>query len=110
MASNERSRLMLAGTLQGMPIMQQIDSFDPPSIEKEMQNARGGRFAVDQIMVGLKEMEATLTINGPGWQLLKPLGVKENDSIMLDIREAGKTTDGETVYTYHSLGGRLMSI
>ena len=110
MANNERSRLMLAGTLQGMPIMQQIESFEPPTIEKEMKSVRGGRFAPDKIMTGLKEMEASITIYGVGGILLKVLGVLEGGTVMLDVREAGKTTGGDTTSTYHSIGGRLISV
>lgn len=110
MANNERSRLMLAGTLQYMPIMQQIESFEPPTIEKEMKSVRGGRFAADKIMTGLKEMEASITINGIGGVLLKELGVKDGGTVLLDVREAGKTTNGDTTSTFHSIGGRLISV
>lgn len=110
MANNERSRLMLAGTLQGMPIMQQIESFEPPTIEKEMKSVRGGRFAADKIMTGLKEMETSITINGAGWAMLKAIGVQEGDNVLLDVREAGKTTSGDTTSTHHSIGGRLISV
>lgn len=110
MANNERSRLMIAGTLQGMPIMQQIESFEAPTVEKEMKTVRGGRFAPDKIMTGLKEMEASISINGAGFAMLKAIGVQEGDTVLLDVREAGKTTDGNTTSTHHSIGGRLISV
>ena len=110
MAKTEKARYIIAGTANGLPIMDQIEQFTPPKIEKDMQTVRGGRFAADKIMTGLKELGATLQLNGPEMLIKKSLGVAAGDGFLLDVRESGRDKDGGTWSTWYLLAGEIESI
>jgi phage tail tube protein FII len=38
------------------------------------------------------------------------LGVSVGDDILLNVREAGQDQDGNTYFTYHTVGGKLKSL
>lgn len=44
-----RVRQAIAATLQGLPLMQTIEEFDPPPIEFEMEEFQGGRFVSEEM-------------------------------------------------------------
>lgn len=110
MAKTEKARYIIAGTANGLPIMEQIEKFTPPKIEKDMQTVRGGRFAADKMMIGLKELGATLQLNGPDQMIKRSLGVAAGDGFLLDVRESGRDKDGGTWSTWHLLAGEIESI
>lgn len=108
--ATERTRMMIAATLNGLPLMAQIEDFEPPNIAKVMEEARGGRFAPEQIMVGLEKLDAKLKVLGAGFPILIVAGVSIGDQVMLDVREAGKDLDGNSYSTWHSLGGEVVAL
>lgn len=110
MAKTEKARYIISGTINGLPIMEQIEKFTPPKVEKDMQTVRGGRFVADRMMVGLKEMGASLQLNGPDAMIKKALGLTVGDDFLLDIREAGRSKGGGTWSTWYTLGGEVESI
>lgn len=105
-----RARHAIAATLQGLPLMAQIEDFDPPEIAKQMEELRGGRLVPEKIMTGLAALTATLTINGAGFPILLALGVTEGDDVLLQVREGGKDNEGNNWTTYHTIGGQLEAL
>jgi len=105
-----RVRQAIAATLQGLPLSATVEEFTPPKIEFDMEEMRGGRFIVEEMAKGGKALGAKLTLQGLGAEVLLALGVKLGDDILLNVREAGQDQDGNTWFTYHTVGGQLRSL
>jgi len=105
-----RNRQAIAATLQGLPLSATVEEFTPPKIEFDMEEMRGGRFIVEEMAKGGKALGAKLTLQGLGAEVLLALGVKLGDDILLNVREAGQDQDGNTWFTYHTVGGQLKSL
>ncbi|MDR6945624.1 P2 family phage contractile tail tube protein [Pseudomonas sp. 2957] len=105
-----RVRQAIAATLQGLPLSATVEEFTPPKIEFDMEEMRGGRFMVEEMAKGGKALGAKLTLQGLGAEVLLALGVKLGDDILLNVREAGQDQDGNTWFTYHTVGGQLKSL
>lgn len=110
MANSEQARMIITGTLQGVPVLEQLEEFSPPDIEREMQDVRGGRYIADAIATGVKRLSASVTLNGASWALIGSLGIGVGDEVMLDVRESGRMTNGGTYSKYHSLGAKVEKI
>ena len=105
-----RVRQAIAATLQGLPLSATVEEFTPPKIEFDVEEMRGGRFIVEEMAKGGKALGAKLTLQGLGAEVLLALGVKLGDDILLNVREAGQDQDGNTWFTYHTVGGQLKSL
>ncbi|MGY2338486.1 phage major tail tube protein [Pseudomonas sp. SDO5532_S415] len=105
-----RVRQAIAATLQGLPLSATVEDFTPPKIEFEMEEMRGGRFIAEQMAKNGKALTATLTLQGMGPEVMLALGVKLGEDILLNVREAGQDQDGNTWFTYHTVGGQLKSL
>lgn len=105
-----RVRQAIAATLQGLPLSATVEEFTPPKIEFDMEEMRGGRFIVEEMAKGGKALGAKLTLQGLGAEVLLALGVKLGDDILLNVREAGQDQDGNTWFSYHTVGGQLKSL
>ncbi|QVW24528.1 phage major tail tube protein [Pseudomonas hormoni] len=105
-----RVRQAIAATLQGLPLSATVEEFEPPKIEFEMEEMRGGRFIAEEMAKGSKAISAKLKLQGMGPELMLALGVKLGDDILLNVREAGQDQDGNTWFTYHTVGGKLKSL
>ena len=105
-----RVRQAIAATLQGLPLSATVEDFTPPKIEFEMEEMRGGRFIVEEMVKGAKALTAKLTLQGVGPEIMLALGVSVGDDILLNVREAGQDQDGNTWFTYHTVGGKLKSL
>lgn len=102
-----RVRQIITATLQGMPLMATIEEFDPPKIEFEMEEMRGGRYVSEEMATGLKALGAKLTLQGIGLPIMTALGVSGGDQIMLTVEEAGEDQDGNEWFTYYVCTGKL---
>ncbi|SDS38756.1 phage major tail tube protein [Pseudomonas prosekii] len=102
-----RVRQAIAATLQGLPLSATVDDFTPPKIEFDVEDMRGGRFIVEQMVKGAKPLACTLTLQGMGPEVMLAMGVNMGDDILLSVREAGQDQDGNTWFTYHTVGGKL---
>ncbi|CAI8937812.1 MULTISPECIES: phage major tail tube protein [Pseudomonas] len=105
-----RVRQAIAATLQGLPLSATVEEFTPPKIEFDVEEMRGGRFIVEEMAKGGKALNAKLTLQGLGAEVMLALGVKLGDDILLNVREAGQDQDGNTWFTYHTVGGKLKSL
>lgn len=105
-----RNRQAIAATLQGLPLSATVEEFTPPKIEFDMEEMRGGRFIAEEMAKGGKALNAKLTLQGLGAEVMLALGVKLGDDILLNVREAGQDQDGNTWFTYHTVGGQLKSL
>lgn len=105
-----RVRQAIAATLQGLPLSATVDDFTPPKIEFEMEEMRGGRFITEQMAKSAKSLSCILTLQGMGPEIMLALGVKLGDDILLNVREAGQDQDGNTWFTYHTVGGKLKTL
>jgi P2 family phage contractile tail tube protein len=84
-----------------------VEEFTPPKIEFDMENMVGGRFIVEEMAKSAKALGAKLILQGAGPEVMLALGVKLGDDILLNVREAGQDQDGNTWFTYHTVGGKL---
>ncbi|EJM81391.1 phage major tail tube protein [Pseudomonas sp. GM60] len=105
-----RVRQAIAATLQGLPLSATVEEFTPPKIEFDMEPMAGGRFIVEEMIKSGKVLGATLILQGVGAEVMLSLGVKLGDDILLNVREAGQDQDGNTWFTYHTVGGKLKSL
>ncbi|MGF0239531.1 phage major tail tube protein [Rhodococcus sp. IEGM1300] len=105
-----RVRQAIAATLQGLPLSATVEEFTPPKIEFDMEEMRGGRFIAEEMAKGSKALTATLKLQGMGPELMLALGVQLGDDILLNVREGGQDQDGNTWFTYHTVGGKLKSL
>lgn len=108
--ATERSRMFLGGSLNGWPLMHQLEEFTPVNIEKEMATAQGGRFAPEKIWVGMREMECSVTLMGAGYELVIAQGIGEGDTVELDVRESQQDKDGNTFAVWHQVGGEVTKV
>ncbi|MDT8906993.1 MULTISPECIES: phage major tail tube protein [Pseudomonas] len=105
-----RVRQAIAATLQGLPLSATVEEFTPPKIEFEMESMTGGRFIAEEMAKSGKALTAKLSLQGVGPQIMLALGVSVGDDILLNVREAGQDQDGNTWFTYHTVGGKLKSL
>ncbi|WP_460117499.1 phage major tail tube protein [Pseudomonas sp. S2_C03] len=105
-----RVRQAIAATLQGLPLSATVESFTPPKIEFAMETMTGGRFIGEEMVKNGAVLSATLALQGMGPEVMLALGVKLGDDILLNVREAGQDQDGNTWFTYHTVGGKLKSL
>nr|WP_288912077.1 phage major tail tube protein [uncultured Pseudomonas sp.] len=105
-----RVRQAIAATLQGLPLSATVEEFTPPKIEFDMEAMVGGRFIAEEMAKSGKVLNATLVLQGAGPQIMLALGVQLGDDILLNVREAGQDQDGNTWFTYHTVGGKLKSL
>ncbi|EJM65598.1 phage tail tube protein FII [Pseudomonas sp. GM50] len=105
-----RVRQAIAATLQGLPLSATVEEFTPPKIEFEMENMVGGRFIGEEMAKSGKALTSKLILQGSGPEIMLALGVKLGDDILLNVREAGQDQDGNTWFTYHTVGGKLKSL
>ncbi|HEJ6168217.1 phage major tail tube protein [Pseudomonas aeruginosa] len=105
-----RVRQSMQAFLQGLPLMQTLEEFDPPLIEFEMEEFQGGRFISEEQAKGLKALTAKLTIQGVGLPIMTALGVTVGDQILLTVQEAGEDGDGAEWFSYHVCGGKLKKL
>ncbi|WP_053147576.1 phage major tail tube protein [Pseudomonas sp. P97.38] len=105
-----RVRQAIAATLQGLPLSATVEEFTPPKIEFDMEAMAGGRFIAEEMAKSGKVLGASLILQGAGPQVMLSLGVQLGDDILLNVREAGQDQDGNTWFTYHTVGGKLKSL
>ncbi|AHL32521.1 phage tail protein [Pseudomonas brassicacearum] len=105
-----RVRQAIAATLQGLPLSATVESFTPPKIEFAMETMTGGRFIGEEMAKSGNVLGATLVLQGVGPEIMLALGVGVGDDILLNVREAGQDQDGNTWFTYHTVGGKLKSL
>lgn len=102
-----RVRQLITATLQGLPLMATIEEFEPPKIEMEVEEMRGGRFISEEMAVGMKSLSAKLTLNGIGLPIMTALGVSGGDEVMLTVQEAGVDQDDNEWFAYYICSGKL---
>lgn len=102
-----RNRQAIAATLQGLPLSATVEEFTAPKIDFDMENMTGGRFIVEEMAKSAKALGAKLILQGTGPEIMLALGVKLGEDILLNVREAGQDQDGNTWFTYHTVGGKL---
>ncbi|WP_454834063.1 phage major tail tube protein [Pseudomonas lini] len=105
-----RVRQAIAATLQGLPLSATVEEFTPPKIEFEMENMVGGRFIGEEMAKSGKALTSKLILQGAGPEIMLALGIKLGDDILLNVREAGQDQDGNTWFSYHTVGGKLKSL
>ncbi|EOE3388222.1 phage major tail tube protein [Pseudomonas aeruginosa] len=102
-----RVRQLITATLQGLPLMATIEEFEPPKIEMEVEEMRGGRFISEEMAVGMKSLSAKLTLNGIGLPIMTALGVSGGDEVMLTVQEVGVDQDDNEWFAYYICSGKL---
>lgn len=105
-----RVRQIITATLQGLPLTAQIEDYDPPPIEFDMEEMRGGRYIAEEMATGMKVLTAKITLQGVGLPIMTALGLSPGDDILLNVREAGVDQEDNEWFTYHDQGGKLKKL
>ncbi|MDM3884689.1 phage major tail tube protein [Pseudomonas sp. BCRC 81390] len=103
-----RTRQLIAATLQGLPLHLTIESFQAPDVELDMEEHKGGRFIAEEMAKGGKVLNAKLILQGIGAPVLMALGSVRD--INLNVRESGKDQDDNPWWTYHTVQGKFKSL
>lgn len=93
----ERQLKIMAATLEGHPLLEEIDSYTAPNVEFATTESRGGRFAARNLKVGLNAMEASIALNGADSALYADLSPVDGEEIELYVRRAMRTESGGAV-------------
>lgn len=99
----ERTRRILAATMQGYPLLEEIDSFTPPDPEKTMETSRGGRMVGRELMVGLENLTGSIVVNGADSAMVSDLNPMPGEDVELYVREAWETENGESISVKHEI-------
>ncbi|ABY90389.1 head closure [Halomonas phage phiHAP-1] len=108
--STERKRMIMGGTLNGWPLMHQLEEYTPIEITKVMELAQGGRFAPEQMATGLEKLECSVTLTGAGVELIIAQGIWPGDTVELDIRESQEDLEGNDYAVWHSVSGEVIKV
>ena len=106
----ERTRRILAATLQGYPLLEEIEEFTPVNVEKAMEGSRGGRFVGRELMVGLENMTASIALTGADSGLFADLNPQEGEDVELYVRESWETEDGAAISVKHEITGTVSKV
>ncbi|HEC0486931.1 phage major tail tube protein [Pseudomonas aeruginosa] len=102
-----RTRLIFAATLNGVPLMATIEEYTPPPFEFDTEEHRGGRFVPEEMITGLKALSSSLKLQGVGLPILAALGLAPGDDVLLTVQESGVDQDGEDWSVIHTQSGKL---
>ncbi|MCH9691007.1 MAG: phage major tail tube protein [Gammaproteobacteria bacterium] len=108
--AGQRSRQLLAATVNGHPLLAEIDEFTPPEVKKVMEESRGGKFIADEIMVGLEKLTYELKVLGPTAELLSAYGLNASEVCQVDIKSAEQDTEGRNFAVHYSLSGKIVGV
>lgn len=108
--ATERKRMILGGMLNGWPLMHQLEEFTPIEIAKVMEAAQGGRFAPEQMAVGLEKLECSIQLSGAGVELIIAQGIWPGDTVELDVRESHEDLEGNDYTVVHSVSGEVIKV
>jgi len=104
------TRMLVAATINGQPLLGEVGDFTPPSITKTMESVRGGKFIPSEIMVGLDQMEYSVQIFGATAELLQSYGLSAGEFPQVDVKEALQDEDGNRVMVHYSLSGEIKKV
>lgn len=108
--SGQRASIVRTLMVNGLPLLQELDEFDPPQVKKEMQDARGGSFGVREIMVGLEKMTASFKIKGATKEMLTSYGMTAGDLVQITVKESVQDEGGEKFALVYDMSGELTSV
>jgi len=108
--AGQRSRKLLAATVNGHPLLAEIDEFTPPEVKKVMEEARGGKFIADEIMVGIEKLGYEIKLLGATADLLSAYGLKQGDICQVDVKASEQDKDGNKFAIHYSLSGEIVSV
>ncbi|EGZ6890202.1 phage tail protein [Vibrio parahaemolyticus] len=108
--AGQRSRKLLAATVNGHPLLAEIDEFTPPEVKKVMEEARGGKFIADEIMVGLEKLTYELKVLGPTADLLSAYGLKQGEICQVDVKASEQDKEGNKYALHYSLSGEVVGV
>jgi hypothetical protein len=108
--SGQRARMLLGATVNGSPILAELEEFTAPEIKKVMEEVLGGRFIPDEIWVGLEKMGYELKISGPTADLLSAYGLKPGEVCQVDVKSSEVDGDGKTFKVHYSMSGEITGV
>ncbi len=108
--SEQRSRMLLDGNLNSNPLLYGVDEFTPPHVELVTEEARGGKFVPEDIIVGLSKLECEIKIPGLSRSLRKSYGASVRSNIELDVKSSEMDAEGNDFAIAEELTGKIVSI
>lgn len=103
-------RKLMAATINGQPLLSEIDEFGPPAISKVMEEARGGQFIAGEVFVGIEKMSWTMKVNGATTDMLTAYGLEQNEICQVDVKTSEQDRDGNTIAIHYSLSGEIVKV
>ena len=108
--AGQRSRKLLGATVNGQPLLAEIEELTPPEVKKIMEEARGGKFITDEIMVGIEKLTYELKIQGASVDLLKAYGLKQGEVCQVDVKSAEQDKQGSNYAIHYSMSGEIVGV
>lgn len=109
--AGERTRMLLAVTFNGYPLLGEVEGHNPPTVEKETEDSRGGRFAGTKSVVGVALGDWTLKVAGASAELLQAYGVTEGaQTVQVDVKSTEKDVDGRLYGKHYSYTGEILKV
>lgn len=105
--AGQRARMLLGATVNGFPIMEELEGFTPPDVKKVMEEVQGGRFVPDEIWVGLEKLNYELKIAGASSELMQAYGVEPGEVCQVDVKTSEKDSEGRDYAVHYSLSGQI---
>jgi phage tail tube protein FII len=90
--------------------MSGLDEYNPPDIEKEMEDAKGGRFVGGEVFVGLKKGTASLKLMDVNSGILQAMGVSRSQSCEITVLASALDEDGVELPLRWEHSGEVISI
>ncbi|WP_027858381.1 phage major tail tube protein [Marinobacterium jannaschii] len=109
MADTRVTRLTRA-IINGNPVMGELEGYTPPPVEKEMEDAKGGRFFAEKIMTGLKVGDASFKLSGVPVEVLQAMGVTRGESCEITVLGVTIDEDGVELPQRWEHSGEIISI
>uniref|UniRef100_A0A6M3J602 Putative tail tube protein n=1 Tax=viral metagenome TaxID=1070528 RepID=A0A6M3J602_9ZZZZ len=108
--AGQRTRMLMGATVNGYPVMSELEGFTPPDVKKVMEEVQGGRFVPGEIWVGLEKMNYELKIGGLIGALAKAYGLQQGEICQIDVKTSERDEDGKDYAVHYSLSGQLTGI
>jgi P2 family phage contractile tail tube protein len=108
--AGQRTRKIMTATIEGNPLLGEVEEYTPPEIKKTMEDSRGGKFVPDEVWVGMEKMNFELKIVGASQSLLAAYGLGEGETCQIDVKTSEEDKDGNKFAIHDSLTGRIINV
>ena len=105
-----RSRRLVRCVINGVTIQGALEEYMPPEVEKQYEEAKGGRFVPDEILAGLSVGRSSYKLTGISVELLATMGVSEGELVESTVMISVEDENGAVRSIRHEESGRVVSV